>query len=64
MNNPNRPTPREALRPLASIPKKDGFILIGVRRDGSEAQLVVFVDPDDGQHKVPGYADLIGWRLA
>lgn len=53
---------KDDIRPLASIPQKDGYVLIGVRRDGSEAQLTVFVDID-GFHKVPGYADLVGWKL-
>lgn len=53
---------KDDIRPLASIPNKDGYVLIGVRRDGSEAQLTVFMDTD-GFHKVPGYADLVGWRL-
>ena len=54
---------RDALRPLASIPNKDGFQLIGVRADESEATLTVYVDPVDGLHKVPGYSELIGWKL-
>lgn len=54
---------RDALRPLASIPNKDGFQLIGVRRDGAEAPLTVYLDPADGLYKVPGYADLAGWKL-
>lgn len=53
---------RDAIRPLASIPNKEGFQLLGVRKDGSEAVLVVFVDKD-GFHKVPGYSELVGWRL-
>lgn len=28
------------LRPLASIPNKAGFLIIGVRKDGAEAELV------------------------
>lgn len=54
---------RHEIRPLASIPQKDGFQIIGVRKDGSEAVLTVFVDEVDGLHKVPGYADLVGWHL-
>jgi hypothetical protein len=54
---------RDALRPLASIPNKDGFQIIGVHKNGSEALLTVYVDQADGQHKVPGYADLVGWKL-
>lgn len=50
------------LRPLASIPNKAGFLIIGVRKDGAEAELVVYLDAD-GFHKVPGYDQLIGWRL-
>lgn len=53
---------RDAIRPLASIPNKEGFQLIGVHKNGSEALLTVYVD-DSGFHKVPGYADLVGWRL-
>lgn len=55
-------TAQSKLRPLASIPNKAGFLIIGVRRDGAEAELVVYLD-DDGFHKVPGYDQLIGWRL-
>lgn len=55
-------TNRPALRPLASIPNKEGFQLIGVRRDGSEALLVVYMDAD-GFYRVPGYSDLMGWKL-
>lgn len=55
-------TAQTKLRPLASIPQKAGFLIIGVRRDGAEAELVVYLD-DDGFHKVPGYDQLIGWRL-
>lgn len=54
---------RDTIRPLASIPQKDGAVIVGVRRDGSEARLVVYVDPVDGLHKVAGYAELAGWRL-
>lgn len=59
--NPNRDR-NTKLRPLASIPNKEGFVIIGVHKNGSEAQLTVFVDKD-GFHKVPGYADLAGWRM-
>ena len=61
MLNPNRPS-NAKIRPLASIPNKEGFQLLGVRADGSSAVLVVFVDKD-GFHKVPGYESLVGWRL-
>lgn len=54
---------RDALRPLASIPNKEGTVIIGVRRDGAEAILTVYVDPADGLHKVPGYSELVGWRM-
>lgn len=53
---------RDAIRPLASIPQKEGFQLLGVRADGSCAVLIVFVDKD-GFHKVPGYSELAGWRM-
>jgi hypothetical protein len=53
---------RDDIRPLASIPNKEGAVIVGVRKDGTEARLVVFVDKD-GFYKVPGYADLTGWRL-
>lgn len=52
----------QKLRPLASIPQKAGFLIIGVRKDGAEAELTVYVDKD-GFHKVPGYDQLAGWRL-
>jgi len=55
-------TNQTKLRPLASIPNKAGFLIIGVRKDGAEARLVVYLD-DDGFHKVPGYEQLAGWRL-
>ena len=55
-------TPRDAvLRTLADIPNKEGFKLIGVRADFSEALLTVYVD-EDGTHKVPQFDKLIGWR--
>lgn len=50
------------LRPLASIPQKAGFLIIGVRKDGAEAPLTVYIDKD-GFHKVPGYEQLVGWRM-
>ncbi len=53
----------DRLRPLCSIPQKSGFVIIGVRADRSEARLTVYVDEADGLHKVPGYHELIGWRL-
>lgn len=62
MNNPNRPSAAR-IRPLASIPNKEGFQLVGVHKNGSEALLTVFVDPDDGLHKVLDYPNLIGWKL-
>jgi hypothetical protein len=54
---------KPTLRPLASIPNKEGFQLIGVRKDGSEAVLSVFVDKADGLHKVEGYSQLVGWKF-
>ncbi len=53
---------QSALRPLASLPNKEGFVVVGVRRDGAEAQLTVYLDAD-GFHKVPGFKDLAGWRM-
>lgn len=53
---------QDAIRPLASIPNKAGFLIIGVRKDGAEARLTVYVDKD-GFHKVPGYEQLAGWRM-
>jgi len=61
MSNLNRSIAAR-VRPLASIPQKEGFQLIGVHKNGSEALLTVFVDKD-GFHKVPGYHDLAGWKL-
>lgn len=62
MENPNRFGRRwtDGVRPLASIPNKDGFVLIGVHKDGTRAQLTVYVDAN-GHHKVPGYENLTGW---
>lgn len=54
---------RDTIRPLASIPQKDGAVIVGVRKDGSEGRLVVYVDQADGLHKVAGYAELVGWKL-
>lgn len=54
---------RDAIRPLASIPNKDGAVIIGVHKNGTEARLTVFVDPADGLHKVLDYPNLIGWKL-
>lgn len=60
--NPNRNRPgNAAIRPLAAIPHKEGFVLIGVHRNGSEAELTVFMD-ESGNYVVPGYADLRGWK--
>lgn len=56
----NAPT-SAVLRELADIPNKEGFVLIGVRKDFSEAPLTVYVGPD-GRHKVPEFDKLIGWR--
>lgn len=61
--NTNRSVARAQLRPLASIPNKDGFTIIGVRRDGAEAKLTVYFDQKAGIHRVPGYDDLVGWKL-
>lgn len=55
-------TAQTKLRPLASIPNKIGFVLIGVRKDGKEAELVVYLD-GNGFHTVPGYDQLAGWRM-
>ena len=49
------------LRALDDIPNKEGFVLIGVRRDHSEAELTVYLAMD-GTHKVPEFDKLIGWR--
>lgn len=61
MNNPNRPSAAR-IRPLASIPMKEGFVIVGVRPDGTEAELVVFLDHENN-YRVPGYHDLVGWKL-
>ena len=53
---------RDAIRPLASIPQKEGAIILGVRKDLTEARLIVFVDKS-GQYTVPGYSELVGWRF-
>ena len=60
MNNPNRSS-KAAIRPLASIPHKDGALIVGVHRNGSEAQLVVYMD-EGGNYVVPGYENLQGWK--
>jgi len=49
------------LLPLASIPNKEGFELIAVRRDGAEAHAVVYVN-QDGHYTLPDWKNLIGWR--
>lgn len=56
----NAPT-SAVLRSLADIPNKEGFVLIGVRKDFSEAELTVYLAMD-GTHKVPEFDKLIGWR--
>jgi len=61
MTNPNRPD-NARIRPLASIPNKDGFQIVGVHRNGSEALLTVYMN-DAGFYVVPGYADLVGWKF-
>jgi hypothetical protein len=50
------------IKPLAAIPHKEGTVLVGVRRDGSEATLTVYVDQDSGDFLLPDMKDLIGWR--
>jgi hypothetical protein len=60
--NLNRQSRKPDIRPLASIPNKEGMVIIGVRADGSEARLQVYVD-DNGYHQVPGYAELVGWKM-
>lgn len=56
----NAPT-SAVLRSLADIPNKEGFVLIGVRKDYSEARLTVYLAMD-GKHRVPEFENLIGWR--
>lgn len=51
----------QPLRPLDEIPGKEGFVIIGVRADHSEAPITVAVDAS-GKAKIPGASDLIGWR--
>lgn len=58
--NPNRPA-KAPIRPLASIHHKEGMVIIGVHKNGSEAELVVYLD-DSGNYVVPGYSDLVGWK--
>lgn len=53
---------RDALRPLASIPNKEGFVIIGVDRQGREALLTVSMNAG-GHYTVPGYSELAGWKL-
>lgn len=52
----------DRIRPLASIPQKEGFVLVGIHKNGSEAELTVFMD-DSGFYTVPGYSELTGWKL-
>jgi len=60
--NPNRNRPGNApIRPLASILHKEGMVIIGVHKNGSEAQLVVYMD-EGGNYVVPGYENLVGWK--
>ncbi len=51
----------DGLLPLASIPQKEGFQVIAVRRDGAEARVAVYVDAD-GHYTLPNWKDLVGWR--
>lgn len=60
--NPNRST-KVTVRPLASIPHKEGAVIVGVHRNGTEARLVVYMD-EGGNFTVEGYSDLVGWRLS
>jgi hypothetical protein len=53
--------PKNDLLPLASIPNKEGFELIAVRKDGAEARVAVTVDKD-GNYTLPGWKNLAGWR--
>ncbi len=53
---------KDRIRPLASIPNKEGFQLLGVRKDGSQARLTVFVD-ESGFYRVLRYTELVGWRM-
>jgi len=54
---------KDQLLPLASIPNKDGFILIAVRKDGAEARVAVYVDAN-GHYTLPDWKNLVGWRRA
>lgn len=52
------------LLPLRDLPNKEGFVFIGVLKDGSEATCNVTLD-ENGWHRVAGsatYNQLIGWR--
>ena len=60
--NPNRPN-KAAIRPLASIPHKEGMIIIGVHKNGTEGEVTVYMD-DGGNYTVPFYSELVGWRFA
>lgn len=51
----------EGLLPLASIPNKEGYELIAVRKDGAEAIVAVVLDKN-GHYTLPGWENLIGWR--
>ena len=53
---------RLGIRPLASIPNKEGFVFVGVRRDLSEAQLTVKLV--DGHYTCDCWTELVGWKRA
>ena len=61
MSNPNHFRRKDDIRPLASIPNKEGYLLIGVHKNGTEARLTVVLDAN-GFHTVPGYSELAGWK--
>lgn len=54
---------KDDLLPLASIPNKEGFVLIAVHRDGTEARVAVYLNKD-GVYVLPDWYNLVGWRRA
>lgn len=52
---------KDDILPLASIPNKEGFILIAVHRDGAEARVAVYLSAD-GHFTLPDWKNLVGWR--
>lgn len=60
--NPNQMRRFSDVRTLESIPHRPGHDIVGIKKDGTQVVLRIYVD-DNGFHTVAGAADLVGWKL-